>query len=287
MKSLFINLSLVCCLYFFSCNQSGSNEKFAQLNDSMSLSGLAGDSVKLVKTAGINFKVKDVEQSARSISTLARKFGGMLFNQSYAAAETGRNELKISADSLLVISTFTPHADITTRVPAENLEEFMYGVADLGYFTESHTLNIDDKSIDYLENILKQKNRKEVLSSPTPGKAKSLTDIQTIGVKDEIIGRQMADRVIDANANYSLVHIALTQNSLVRKEIIPNYVTADYQLPFGKRLLNSLNDGWQYFLSFSIILANLWVFILVSILVFIFYKFAARNTKALRFTIKP
>lgn len=284
MKFLFINLSLVFCLYFFSCNQSGSNEKFAPLNDSLSPSGLTGDSVKLVKTAGINFKVKDVEQSARSISTLARKFGGMLFNQSYEAAETGRNELKISADSLMVISTYTPQADITARVPSENLEEFMYDVADLGYFTERNMLNIDDKSINYLENILKQKNRNGVLS---PGRAKSLTGIQTIGEMDEITNRQMADRVIDANANYSLVHITLKQNSLVRKEIIANYVTADYQLPFSKRLLNSLNDGWQYFLSFFIMLANLWVFILVGILAFIFYKFASRNTKALRFTIKP
>ncbi|MEO8109138.1 MAG: DUF4349 domain-containing protein [Ginsengibacter sp.] len=284
MKVLFINLSLVFCLYFFSCNQSDPKEKFATLNDSLSLSGLTGDSVKLVKTAGINFKVKDVEQSARSISTLARKFGGMLFNQSYEGAGNRRNELKISADSLMVISTYTPQADITARVPAENLEEFMYGVADLGYFTESHTLNIDDKSIEYLENILKQKNRKDVLS---PGKVKSLTDIQTIGVKDQIINRQMADRVIDAEANYSLVHITLKQNSLVRKEIIANYVIADYQLPFSKRLLNSLNDGWQYFLSFFIIIANLWVFILVTILAFIFYKSATRNSKALRFTMKP
>ncbi|MEO6638123.1 MAG: DUF4349 domain-containing protein, partial [Ginsengibacter sp.] len=142
MKFLFINLSLVFCLYFFSCNQSDPNEKFAALNDSSSFSGLTGDSVKLVKTAGINFKVKDVEQSARSISTLARTFGGMLFNQTYEAAETRRNELKISADSLMVISISTPQADITARVPAENLEEFMYGVVDLGYFTESHTLKL-------------------------------------------------------------------------------------------------------------------------------------------------
>ncbi len=278
---------LISSLYFFSCNRSDEKYGISALSDSTSASGLTGDSVKLVKTAGIIFKVKDVEQSGRSISAMAHKFGGLLFNQSYEAAETGRNELKISTDSLLVISTYTPQADITARVPAENLEEFMYGVADLGYFTASHLLNIDDKSIEYLENILKQKNRKEVLASPATGKAKSLTDIQTIGVKDEITNGQMADRVIDANANYSLVHITLTQNSIVKKEIIANYVTADYQLPFGKRLLNSLNDGWQYFLSFFIMLANLWVFILVSILVFIFYKFASRNIKAPWFTIKP
>ncbi len=287
MKLLLVILLLTSSLYFFSCNQLGEKDAMTSLSDSTSASGLTGDSVKLVKTAGINFKVKDVEQSSRSISAMANKFGGTLFNQSYEAAETGRNELKISADSLMVISTYKPRADIMARVPSENLEAFMYNVADLGYFTASHTLDIDDKSIEYLENILKQKNRKEVLSTSTSGKEKLLTDIQTIDVKDEITDRQMADRVIDANANYSLVHITLTQNSLVRKEVIANYVTTDYQLPFSKRLLNSLNDGWQYFLSFFIMLTNLWVFILLIILVFIFYKFASRNIKGLGFTIKP
>ncbi len=286
MKLLFIILSLVFSLYFFSCNQSDTKEKFAVLNDSLSPSGLTGDSVKFVKTAGINLRVKNVEQSARSISAMASKFGGMLFNQSYEAAETGRNELKISTDSLMVINTYTPQSDITVRVPAENLEEFMYGVADLGYFTASHTLDIDDKSIEYLENILKQKNRKEILSSPAAAMAKPLTDLQTIGVKDEVTNRQIADRVIDANASYSMVHITLTQNSLVKKEIIANYLIADYQLPFGKRLSNSLNDGWQYFLSFIIILVNLWVFILLIILVFCFYKFASQKVKISGFNIK-
>lgn len=210
----------------------------------------------------------------------------MIYNQSYEAIEDGRNELKISTDSIMVVANYTPQADITVRVPSENLEEFMYNAADLGYFTGSSKLDIDDKSIGYLENVLKQKNRAEVLSQPNNNKTKSLTSLQAIGVKDDAIEKQIANRIIDADVNYSAVHLNLSQNSLVRKEIIANYIISDYQLPFGKRLANALSDGWQYFLTFVIVFANWWMFIILTIVILITYKFGQQKRKFLGLKMK-
>ncbi len=273
MKLLLVSLFLTSSLYFLGCNnKSGEWDALTSLSDSTSASGLTGDSVKLVQTAGISFKVKDVEKSTRSISALARKFGGMIYNQSFEAIEDGRTELKISTDSIMAVTNYTPQANITVRVPSENLEEFIYNAADLGYFTASSKLDIDDKSIEYLENVLKQKNRTEVISIPKFSKTKSFTSPQIVGVKDEIINQQIANRTIDADVNYSVVHLNLSQNTLVRKEIIANYITSDYQLSFGQRLANALKDGWQYFLAFVIVLANWWMFILVTIAILIAYR---------------
>ncbi|MEP7231006.1 MAG: DUF4349 domain-containing protein [Ginsengibacter sp.] len=287
MKLLLVAFVLTTSLYFVSCSRN-TDEKYlsTSLSDSVSTSGLAGDSVKLVKTAGMTFKVKDVEKSARAISGLARKSGGMIYDQTYEAPEEGRNELKISPDSIMVVTTYMPQADMTVRVPSENLEEFMYNIADLGYFTGSSRLHIDDKSIGYLENVLKQKNRREVLTTHDLNKSKSFTDAQTVAVKDEITNQQIANRIIDADVNYSSVHLNLFQNSLVRKEIIANYVTSDYQLPFGKRLSNALSDGWQYFLGVVIALANLWMFILLTIAIVIGYKFAQQRSKVVTLKLK-
>ncbi len=279
MKLLLVTLFLPTLFFFLSCNKINKKDTGISLNDSTSASGLSGDSVKLVKTAGINFKVKDVEKSARNISSLAREFGGMIYSQSFEAPEDSRNESKISPDSILVITSYTPRADMIVKIPSENLEDFMYEVADLGYFTSSSALNIDDKSIGYLENALKQKNRTETLATRDFIKNKSFTNAQTLAVKDEITDKQTANMIIDANVKYSTVHLNLFQNSVVRTETIANYITSDYQLPFAKRFSFALSDGWQYFLGFVIALANFWMFILLTIATVIFYKFGQRKRK--------
>jgi hypothetical protein len=258
----------------FSCNEEYSNEKYKDvaLADTTSITGMTGNDVKLVKTAAINFKVKDVEEATRSVSALAQKSGGMIFNQSLESIENETKELKLSADSLLVITSSTPHSDITARVPSENLEEFLYSVADLGYYTSTSRLSIDDKSLDYLDNVLKQKNRKEIIS--TPGiKTTTGSRSQTLGIKDEIVDRYIENRMIDADAKYSVVNLSLFQNPVVRKEVIANYVMSDYQLSFGKRMGDALSNGWQYFLALAVMLANIWVFILAVLLGYFGFRY--------------
>lgn len=239
-------LALLC-----SCrNNSAETKDHAALSDSASVTGLTGDSVKLVKTAGLAFKVKDAEQSTRAVSSLAQKLGGMLTFQNLEAVEQGRKELKVSNDSLLVVSTTAPHAEITARIPSQNLEAFMYAVADLGYYTGSSRLQVDDRSLLYLENALKQKARNEVLSrSPVTAKSKPVAVEQTIARKDEAIAQEIANRSIDADVAYSTVSLNLLQNPVVRKEVMADTNMEVYQLPFGKRLGNALADGWEYFLK--------------------------------------
>ncbi len=281
MKQFPALLTIFLFVFLLSCNNNNGEkaDTITALNDSTSITGLTGDSVKLVKTAGIHFKVKNVEQSTRDVSALAKKLGGLISNQNMESVEGGRNELKISADSLMVVSTFTPQADITVRIPSENLEDFMYSVTDMGYFIGSRKLHIDDKSLWYLENLLKQKNRTEVLSQPANNKRKTLTAHQTIEIKDEVTGQQINNRTVDADVKYSTVNLSLFQNPIVRKEIIVNYIISDYQLPFGQRFSNAIKDGWQYFLAFAIVLAHLWMFILLTIAILFTYKYLHQKRK--------
>jgi hypothetical protein len=146
-----------------SCHNDhhGEHDRLSETADSTSYSGLTGDSVKLVKSGSVRFKVGDIGQGARAVSAITKRVGGMLYSQSLEYVETERNELKISNDSLLVVTVSMPEANITVRVPSEHLEEYMYAVADLGYFTSSSEINIDDRSLAYLENKLKQEAKRK------------------------------------------------------------------------------------------------------------------------------
>jgi ribosomal protein L12E/L44/L45/RPP1/RPP2 len=279
MKLLFVCACTMLTVFLFACNEksgTNGNEKYTEVNvsaDSANIAGVPPGEVKLVKTAAINFKVKNVEQSIRSVSSLVKSFGGMIYSQDLQAEENDRKELKMSPDSLLVISSYTPRAELTLRVPSEHLEEFMFNAADLGYFTQSNNLNIDDKSLSYLENALKEKNRKEVLAQGLVKRNTAATAGKTIEIKDDVIDKIIENRTIDAEAKFSLVNISLFQNPLVRKEIIANYVISDYQLPVSQKFADALKAGWQYFLALLLLLTHLWVFILLAtILIFIYRK---------------
>lgn len=274
----------ICLLaVLFSCQNNGENKDISDfsrsINDSVSVTGLTADSVKLVKTAATDIKVRDVEQSVRAVSALAQKSGGMLTLQHLEAVEQGRKELKLSADSLLVITAVAPRANLTARVPSGNLEAFLFGVADLGYFTGSSHLQVDDKSLLYLENALKQKNRANVLMQPAGNRKSTAATLQAIAVKDEAIEQNMANRNIDAEVNYSTVNLTLFQNPVVRKETIANTNIGEYQPAFTQRLGNALADGWQYFQLFVIAFAHLWMFILSGFIVYAGYKYRMQKRK--------
>jgi hypothetical protein len=281
MKALYCLYTLCLSLFIFSCNNSAikQEEDVASLSDTTSVNGLSGDGVKLVKTAGLHFKVHDVEESTRAVSSLAQQFGGMVFNQSMEYEETGRNELQLSADSLMIVTVATPQANMTIRIPSQNLEAFMYGVADIGYFTRSSTLNIDDRSLQYLENSLKQQSRKAVIAGASVHSDKSFTHTRAIHVSDDVIDKELANKSIDEQVNYSTITLTLYQNQIIRKEVVANYAVADYQLPFSQRLGNAIANGWQMFQSFLLVLAHLWMFVFIAAGAYFYYRFLQHKRK--------
>ena len=270
---IFFLVTLVSCQ-----NNVDKLDRRQRLSDSTSVTGLTGDAVKLVKTASINFKVKNVEQSTKAVSLLAQKYGGMTYNQNFRSTENGKKELKVSGDSILAVSTITSLADMTVRIPSQYLEAFLFDVADVGYYTANSQLQIEDKSLLYLENILKQNSREDALRTVATRHDTSTTS-NIVEVKDEAIQQFIANKSIHADAAYSTVSLTLFQNALVRKEMIANDDLDSYELPFQERLSNSLSAGWESFLSFLLIILNLWMFILVSLLIFFTYRYYQHKRK--------
>jgi len=265
----------------FSCQNNPDGKPQLALNDSSSFTGLTSDAVKMVKTADMNIKVKSVEESTRNVSMLTHQYGGTVYNQTYQAAECDRKELSVSEDSLLVISTVNPEAHITVRVTSQNLESFLFDVADIGYYTVSSQLQMDDKSLTYLENNLKRKNREAIFHTPSKRRNDSSTTLQAIQVGDEAIQHFITNKSIDADVAYSKITLRLYQNALVKSEVIANYMIADYKLSFGERLSNSLQSGWNAFLDFIVAVSQLWMFILLALLAYAAYRYWQQRRKTI------
>lgn len=280
MRKLFAAVLILCSLQACQNNWSDGELKREPLSDSVSVYGVNEEDVKLVKKGSLELKVKNVEASMRAVSNTAKELGGMVFHQNMVAEEGGRTELELSNDSVLIISATTPHANITARVPAHQLETFLYAVADLGYFTRNSQLNIEDKSLEYLHNFLKQQNRKEMLTTNAGG-SKQPAALQTIQTKDEVAAQQIANRTIDGDAAYSLVNLSLFQNPVISREVVSNSDLSAYQLSFTQRLSGALKDGWVGFLNLVVALAHVWVLAVVGVGFYFIYRFYLKGKAVL------
>lgn len=273
MKYVALLFILCCFALLIGCQINNDQKSYDDaVTDSTSATGLTGDSVKLVKTAAITFKVKNAEETIRSVAALVKQFSGSITYQNLNAEEEKRNELKLSKDSLLVIAVAAPRADLTVRVPSQNLEDFIFSVADLGYYTGSSRLQVDDKSLLYLENALKQKNRSLTSSKAALRTHKPLSVLETVAMQDEAIGQRIANKAIDGDVRYSTVNISVLQNSIVRKEIVANTNIADYNLPLWLQSRNAILGGWTYFVEFLVAILHLWMFVVVGGASYFWYK---------------
>lgn len=176
------------------------------------------------------------------------------------------------------------------RIPAENLEAFIFGINDLGYFISGSKIDIDDKSLEYLAAQQKQAIRKGLLARTG---IKKITDTSLTGrvqIADQVITSQIANRQINADAKYSTVVLTLVQSPLIVKEMIANYDINHYQLPYGERLSNAMATGVEYFLSFMVTLTRLWMFVLAAITVWFTYRHFHNKKKSIgntRNTLTP
>ncbi|MEO5996505.1 MAG: DUF4349 domain-containing protein [Chitinophagaceae bacterium] len=274
MKAIPVINTLLVLIFLIACQTNKSEQDiFSIASDSTSVAGFTGDSIKLIKTASILLKVKDANQSTLAVFQLTQQLGGLISHQTLESNEGQTQELKISDDSILAISSYTPSAEITIRVPAQNLEELMRGLAGLGYFTSSSKMDLTDKSLDYLATHLKQQNRTKALTLVNKKNPKDSARARLIITNDEIIEQEIAKRQINADVSYSTIQLRLHQNTLVKKEVIANYFITDYRLGFGKSVVNALSEGWEYFLGFIIILTHLWMFIIVAIIILIIFRY--------------
>jgi hypothetical protein len=156
-------------------------------------------------------------------------------------------------------------------VPSDSLETFLYQAAEMGYFTKSSELHIDDKSLAFVENGLRGKHREDVLKGRVPTRKAPGTQ-EAIAIGDAIITQQIANRMISADAAYSLVDLQLYQNALVKKEVVANTDIDGYVLPFRERLRQSLEQGWNGLLAVTLALVSVWWLWVFGAIIWLAYR---------------
>jgi uncharacterized cupredoxin-like copper-binding protein len=290
MKTKILMLPLAAVLLLGACKGSGS--RYEAINNSTAADTAASatadstTSPKLVKTADMRFKVKNVQQTAEKITALIAKNKGMVMHHQMESTIGESKDFKISDDSVNRVSSFNTSADMTVKIPSDQLDEFMTGVAHMGMYVTMRKMDIEDKSLDFLSTKLKLNSRQELVAQQKKGKVTIKDPLNVLLLKDDMVDGHIGNLKIDDAVKYSIITLGFYQSNTIFQEHIANDDPTAYNLPFFNRLTGSFANGWHLFVDAILVIANLWVFILAGIGVWILIRFYKKRHPALLGTIK-
>jgi hypothetical protein len=264
-------IALLCvAVTLFSCKNKNAAD-YKALNAASSDTALvAADTTrlsqpKLIKTADLHFKVKNVQQTGENISALTKQYNGMVMHHNMTSSELQSNDVRISNDSVMRVSSFNTTADMTVKIPSEKIEQFLNTVSHMGIYVNERKMDIEDKSLDYLASQLKFNSRKELVSQQKTGRVVFKDPNSVLDLKDGLVDEQINNKMIDDQVKYSVISLSFYQSNTISKEIIANDDTSDYNLPFLTRAGMALTNGWYMFKELIIAGLNIWVLLVLGI----------------------
>jgi hypothetical protein len=244
---------------------------------------------KMVRTANIKFKVKDVIRATYNIENIVIKHNGFVENTNLASQINDIKETCIKEDSTLVTVYYSVVNTLILRVPNTELDTTLKEIARLVEFMDYRIISAKDVSLDLLAKRLEQIRLARYegrMINAIDGKGKRLSDVSD--AENNLLRKQeQADEARLANLQildkikFSTITLYLYQNQDIRYEVIANEKKiAFYSTPFGTRFVNALKFGWTIVVEIVLFLINSWSIILMAVLLFLGVKyFRKRHVK--------
>lgn len=237
---------------------------------------------KMIRTANIMFKVKDVIKATYTIEDIIVKHNGFVENTNLASQINHTKSTQIKEDSVLLTTYYSVLNSLVLRVPNTELDSVLKEIAQLVEFMDHRIINANDVTLYLLSKDLEQarlKKHENRLTDAIDNKGKRLNDISE--AEDNLLNKQtQADEAKLANLQildkikFSTITLSLYQNQSIKYEVIAKEKTIKaYTTPFAIRFVDALKSGWNIVVEFFLFLTNIWSIILIAGLVFWGVKF--------------
>jgi len=228
---------------------------------------------KIIKTADMRFRVKNVQQTKEKLSLAIKAEKGTVAQFSVQSHIQQSEKVKHSADSLVELTSYRTEGSITARVPSDKIDEFTNKVAKMAVFVDQQSMTMDDQSIAYLANKLKNENRVEAVAQLNKHANKKSNNVETaLYLKDSYVDRKIENLLIDNQVNYSTITLSFYQDNTVQKIVVENDRLEDYRSDFLNRLWLNIQNGWVIFMELILAIANLWMLVLLIAIGYFTYK---------------
>lgn len=255
----------VISIAIWSCN---SSNKMKSADTTAAIDESVADSTaidKIIKTADMRFRVKDVQEVKEKLSNSIKEEGGMVVEFTVQSNIMRTEKAKYSADSLLELTSYRKEGQVVAKVPSDKLDDFTNKVVKMAVFVDQQSLKLDDQSTNYLSNALKNRNRVEAVQQLNKHANKKSNNVETaLEIKDDYVDKKIQNQVIDSRVKYSTITLNFYQDNTVQKLVVGNDDLYDYRPAFLNRFWLGIQNGWVIFKEFILILTNLWVLILLA-----------------------
>ncbi|MGO4875895.1 DUF4349 domain-containing protein [Pedobacter psychrotolerans] len=280
MKRNIIAIAII--LTIFGCNNANKNDQNVEAKESI----MAVDSVatvaepKIIKTADMRFRVKNVQNIKEQLSQTIKAQGGTVAEFSIESIIQETQKVKQSVDSLKEITSYRTEGYLVANVPAEKLDDFTNTVAKMAVFVDNQSLKLDDQSLAYLGNRMKAGNRIEAANQMNKVAGRKSTSVETsLNIKDDYVDKKLQNLSIDNRVRYSTITLQFYQDNTIKTTVVANDDIYDYKPAFGNRLWMGIINGWTIFKELIIGLANIWALILTGVAIFFLIRYFIRKDK--------
>lgn len=272
-------------LTMFGCSQekkadyadSANNDKAMEVAMSADTTTVAE---KIIKTADMRFRVKDVQDTKENLSKSIKAQGGTVAEFSINSYIQESNKVRYSVDSLKEITSYRKEGMLVAKIPSEKLDDFINTIARMAVFVDNQAMKMDDQSIAYLANKLKAQNRAEALNTINQTAKRKGNNVETsLYIKDDYVDKKIENMNIDNRVRFSTITLNFYQDNTVKTLIVGNDNLSDYKPSFFKRLGLNMIEGWKFFKEIILALSHLWMFIVTGFMVFFGIRYYLRNRK--------
>lgn len=236
---------------------------------------------KVIRTAAIRFRVKNVPQSTYAIENATTKFGGSVTYTNLQSTVLDSEQTKISQDSTLEITRYTVENNMTIRIPNTQLDTVIRIIAKQIDFLDARLIKADDVALKMLANELAQ-NRNQAyqkrMEKTIDSKSKKLND--AVNAENDLLTKnEQNDNTIIDNLSiqdkmrFSTITLDLYQRESIKNELLANPIDSDSFRPhIGLQIIDSLKTGWYMCEALVAFVIQLWFLILLGIIGTIGYK---------------
>ena len=279
MKKYLFCIAIISVMFGCSQEQKQMEVSTSKMELNRELSDSTAE-VKIVKTADMRFRVKDVQQTKENLSSILKSQGGTVAEFSIQSSIQGNQKVKYSTDSLREITSYRTEGYFVAKIPSEKLDDFTNTIAKMAVFVDQQAMKMDDQSMNYLANRLKAQNRIDVLKSINKTAKRKNTNIETsLYLKDDYVDRKIENLEIDDRVKFSTITLNFYQDNTVKVLTVANDHIADYRPAFFQRLGLNIISGWIIFKEIILFLANLWVLIAFGLIAFFCVRYYTRKGK--------
>lgn len=280
MKRNIIAIAIV--LTIFGCQKS--NEKYASSDvivaNELRVPTDSTVAEKIIKTADMRFRVKNVQNTKEQLSKTIKSEGGTVAEFSIESTIQETDKVKQSTDSLKEITAYRTEGYLVAKIPSEKLDEFTNTIAKIAVFVDHQSMKLDDQSIAYLANKLKAQNRVDAIEKINKVASKKSANVESsLYIKDDYVDKRIDNMQIDNRVKFSTITLNFYQDNTVKTMIVANDNLYDYRPAFINRLWLGIVNGWTIFKEIIIAISNLWMLILVGFAIFFIIKHFIRKNK--------